>query len=307
MRAKILFLTTHSEYRQSLRFIQQALSELAIAFSHSFVMREMSLKEDLSDGDLLQAIKEHDAVMLAGTVDGEKRIARLINCHSKYSMLNQLDALDSLSRLKASHLPKADLVWPMDETTPINKTAVTACALSKKQGKPLVLLETDATRAWSEPLNRAVMYAALPTPEVRALEELIQGLLHASQYTPLVLCAKSEARLLTYLLLYIGGTEQLAFEEMLSDTLAVQYVQPQAQKKEVPLFAGLYATVKLVRDSLKLEREADCLETVVTNVLQSGWRTPEFGIGEKTISSDEVLELMTQQIQLAGELFERLG
>ena len=307
MRAKILFLSEKEKYRESLRMAQQALSELAVAFSHSFVMREMSLEADANQQDLLSLMQEQDAVLMAGSKYFSKKIALLLGCFAAVSRINQTDTLKELSRLKEGTLASAELIHPLNDSPSfIGKAAVAACALAKKGGRKLVTVQNDETESWNSVLSKAAMYAALPSPQSFQLDAVLEQLLYNNEYKPLVMSGANEASLIGHLLLYLGGTELLAHMTYLADSRRIQGVSPYSEQPQLPFFSILYATADAVRYSFGLEEEAGCLEAAINNVLASGWRTPEFGLGQKTIAQEEALRLIIQQVQLAGELFERL-
>ena len=58
----------------------------------------------------------------------------------------------------------------------------------------------------------------------------------------------------------------------------------------------------LLRDELKLEMEADCVEAAMRNVLQAGWRSPDIAAaGLPQLGAGSMAELLCQQIEVAGE------
>jgi hypothetical protein len=149
------------------------------------------------------------------------------------------------------------------------------------------------------------MYAALPSPQSYQLDTVLEHLFYNKEHRPLIMSDANNASVIGHLLIFLGGTELLAHMTYLADSLRIQGVSPYSEQPQLPLFSMLYATADAVRYSLGLEEEAGCLETAINNVLASGWRTPEFGIGQKTVAQEEALRLIVQQVQLAGELFER--
>lgn len=75
---------------------------------------------------------------------------------------------------------------------------------------------------------------------------------------------------------------------------------PKEEREPDPLSSAL-AVAKLLRCSLRLQRESACLEAAVTNVIASGWETGEDG----PLSGEGVLKLICEQITVAGELMQR--
>ena len=59
---------------------------------------------------------------------------------------------------------------------------------------------------------------------------------------------------------------------------------------------------RALRDTLKLDREAACMEAAIRNVLQAGWRTPDVARPDaKPLIADQIADLVCQQIEVAGE------
>lgn len=69
-------------------------------------------------------------------------------------------------------------------------------------------------------------------------------------------------------------------------------------------FAAAMAVAKMLRFSLKLFKEAACLEAAISNVVVGGWET---GADGAPLSGQEVVELIGQQIAVAGEMMNRVG
>lgn len=307
MRAKFLFLADQDRFREDMRLAQAALSELALAFSHSFLMREKTVSSQESVQDALQLARDQDALILAGSSQFVQEFAEKLGAFAGLVQLNQVD-VDGLSRLKAGAVPSATLVWPLhEEGAEPMKTAVQACALAKRQQRQLAFISNQQSAGWQAAINKAALYAALPTPEELSLDEALARLLYTPGEAPLLMVTSRDAAFIRHLLTYLGGTEQLLHDTYLREDTQIQAVLPFGQQKELPFFSMLYAAADALRQVPNLKREADCLQTAISNVLASGWRTAELGIGEKTISREQAIDLVGQQVQLAGALHERLG
>lgn len=309
MRAKILFLSQNEKYREDTRLAQQALSELALAFSHSFVMREMELTKDLTAVQAMQAVQDQDAVILSGDREILEDAAWKLGVYAAAVRTTPV-ILPELSRLKSGVSLSALLLTPLKANQAgLNKTAVLACALAKQSASELIYIPGDSEESsWQNELNRAAMYAAMPAPVSDSADGVLSRFLYNNQNNLAIVAPRNEERILRNLLIYLSGTERLTHQNFYAENRTIQAVCPVQPGSRLPLFSMLFATADAVRYALKLEREADCLMTVISNVLSSGWRTSEFpDAGDKLIGEEEVLHLIAQQIQLAGELFDRLG
>lgn len=304
MRAKFLLLFEQPSYREGLRWVQDLLSELAVAFSHSFLMREDSLESRQQELPLLA--QEHEVILLAGSTPAAEACADALDCHSGFTSFSVGEATLELSRLKDGHMPVADLFWPLKEDqTSSNRLAVAVSSHAKKTGRPVILCQEEDGGGWGEAFNKAAMYAALPAPIPMTFEEALEAVLFQQDSPGIVVASAQQAALLRSVLSFLSGSENLRYTAYLAEKLRLYQVTPAPGEKGLPLFSLLYAAADALRNMLQLDREADCLKTAIDNVLQTGWRTPEFGLLPKTISHDEAVRLMVEQVQLAGELMER--
>ena len=65
----------------------------------------------------------------------------------------------------------------------------------------------------------------------------------------------------------------------------------------------ILACAMLLRYSLGLDKEADCVEAACRNVIAAGWRTQDMAEpGKPAIGCQGLGELICQQIELAGEI-----
>lgn len=308
MRAKILFLSQNGKYREDTRLAQQALSELALAFSHSFMMREMELAEEMTAVQVMQAVQDQDAVILSGDRDALQDAAWKLGVYATAVRTRPI-GLSELSRLKSGASPSALLMTPISESaSALNKAAVLACSLAKQSRAELFYIPGEPKDIWQNELNKAAMYAALPAPVSDSADGMLSRLLYDDKRNPAIIAPNEEERFLKNLLVFLSGTEHLIHQNFYAENRIYQAVSPVQPDSKLPLFSMLFATADTVRYALKLEREADCLLTAISNVLSSGWRTKEFpDAGDQQIGEEEVLELIARQVQLAGELYERLG
>ena len=70
---------------------------------------------------------------------------------------------------------------------------------------------------------------------------------------------------------------------------------------------AIAGVASLLRYSLRLTQEADCVSSAVRNVLDAGWRTPDMTSMGDGVSCYKMLQLISDQINLAGELLQQHG
>ena len=67
------------------------------------------------------------------------------------------------------------------------------------------------------------------------------------------------------------------------------------------------AVASMLRHSLGLEQEADCVVSALKNTLDAGWRTPDMTSMGDGVNCYKMLQLVSDQINLAGELLQQRG
>jgi hypothetical protein len=303
MRAKILMLAGEAGFRENLRAAEQILSDVAVAFGHSLVMRG-AVARDLTEDDIHASVLEYDAILAVGSRAGIGNLASKMNCIYGLRQYKTLVGLLDISRLKDGCQPVGALVWPLlDTDAGLNIAAVAAAALAKEAHSRFLLLPPqDGESAWITAASKAAMYAALEAPPSLSPEAVLEELLSHLEENLVILTNGHDAGLTDSLLCYLGGLGGLTYTMYAGDKRRFFAVSPETGKPG--LFASLYAAAAMLEKNLKLTREAECLKTALDNVLASGWRAREMGTFEKTLPDEDILRLVSEQIALAGELFE---
>ena len=70
---------------------------------------------------------------------------------------------------------------------------------------------------------------------------------------------------------------------------------------------AISSVASLLRYSLKLEQEADCVASAIKNVMDAGWRTADMTSMGDGVSCYKMQQLISDQINLAGELLQQHG
>ncbi len=307
MRAKIMMLAEKERFREDLKISQQTLTAVAVAFGQSLAMKEAVFGRD-SMKNAADEARDCDAVIALGDMEALERMAHEMGCYAAENRFDHPGDLGTLSRLKISRPRQASFIRPLTPSeTHLTRAAAAACAGAKETGGRLVIIPPDdAASAWKNIASKAAMFSALQMPRAATLEEAVSLILSEGEEQTVFLCSSRAARVLNKISCYLDGLEALAYTAFLSETKTLYAVPSLKEGGGIGLFAALYATADLLRRGLRLRQEGDCLNTAVDNVLASGWRTAEIGLNGKTVSSDEILRLVSEQVALAGELFERL-
>lgn len=303
VRARILFLSSASEQREALRLAQEALSSVAIAFGHSFIMREALFEHP----DLASTLPEHHACVFSGSREHAQALASMMNCSHGYSVLNERWPED-LFRIRYGHAPEALIAWPLQQNQPSYATAAMDF-LTKVKGSELgdkaIQIAEDGGKAYLEALNKAALFNALPPVQAMALDQAMDTLLNVPNQRLAIFADLHEAGLLSRLIAYLGGYESAVFETFNSPLNSLQFCPLLPGRQKPGLFSMLLAMCDLLANSLNLENEAECLSSAIHNVLNSGWRSQDLPGITSYLSDGEIMDLIDRQVSLAGELLQR--
>jgi len=108
----------------------------------------------------------------------------------------------------------------------------------------------------------------------------------------------------------LHGAPMLLFDQCPGKTVSVyEPLIPEKVKPgdELNPLGAISAVASMLRDSLGLSQEADCVSSAVKNILDAGWRTPDMTDMGDGISSYKMQQLISDQINLAGELLQQHG
>ena len=136
--------------------------------------------------------------------------------------------------------------------------------------------------------------------------EAITALIASPERMGLALCPPYAGGMLnaagTALCAYPAVIHDMAFDEEIG--VYAPFTLPENDAPQP--FAAALALAKLLRFSLHLQREAGCLEAAVNNVLTAHSRVPRNG-GEPAPDPEKSLDMICEQIAVAGELMQRAG
>ena len=145
-----------------------------------------------------------------------------------------------------------------------------------------------------------------PLPAPKAIEKLI---LSPADVGVLVAPAYAGEMFVT-LATSLHGAPMLLFDACIGYQNAVyEPVIPAGFRAgdDVNPLGTISAVAQMLRYSLHLEQEADCVDSAVKNILDAGWRTPDMTSMGDGISTYKMQQLISEQINLAGELLQGGG
>lgn len=296
MRAKILMLSDSVKSKALLRTPQQALNDMAVAFGHSFIMKDQPLDNgnlDLEDyqGTLVAASEE----VLLGVFDAKIRV----------STLALPGGLTEFSLLKTPSFPVISVVTPVDQDLETaSKAALTALQKAGETGEMVWAVKSGSKiDLIGEAIQRVASPYAFTVPEAVSLAQVIYKPMQFPDRQHIFLADHASADILLGLfhgLAVVGLCHTIYYDDN------YQVYRPGGVPGLAPrLFDALYATVAMLEEGLRLKKEAGCLQASVDNVLASGWRARDMDIVGEMAGDDQISELIGEQIELAGSLMQR--
>ena len=298
MRAKILMLSDSIKSKALLRVPQQALSDIAVAFGHSFVMKDQAL-----DGQAFNMEEgEYQAIIAAVS---EEALLTGFDARWKASTLKLPGGLSDFSLLRIPYFPTITLVSSMKAS--LDSAVPAAGAALKLSGETGAMAWTVASRETPGLLDQAVAKAASPyalsASESLPLEAVIGKPLQFPDRHHIFLADRTSAALLMSIFRGLSGA---GLSHSVYDNGVTRVHVPGGAAGFVPgIFDALYATVTALDESLLLKKEAGCLQASVDNVLASGWRARDMEIAGESAGDEQIASLIGEQIELAGSLMQR--
>lgn len=309
MRAKIMLLSASERDESNLLYAERILTEISVAFGHTFLLLRDKIGEKAraAHGESLTektiaACQDCQAVFVSdGTGEGLSELYDALDLPIVFRSLSVPECL--CGRAEAPVSLYVGTVLSLDEDT-LRRAMRVSFLLAQDSEMRLCHVSPSGSSqdSWTaaarvqEALFPAVSAVKLSAPE--AVTEMIlspqrMGLLLCPPYAGSVLLAAGTA-----LCAHPNVMHDMALEEEGAGVYSA--LLPKDGAEPVPLSAAL-ASAKLLRCSLRLQREAACLEAAVKNVISSGWENGN----ESPISGEGVLKLICEQITVAGELMQR--
>ena len=293
----------------NLQYAEKILTDISAAFNHTFLLYRERIGE-----------KSRAA---CGESLTDKAIAACQDCQAVFvcdgrcgGIAELYDALDLPLSLRSLSVPEClcgrnevpvslyiGTVLSLDEET--LRRAMRASFLIAHDAD-MRLCHVTPTGASQESWEAAVRVQEAQFPAVSALKltapEAVTELILSPQRMGLLLCPPYAGSVLLAAGTALCAHPAVAHDMALDDEgMGVYAALPRVDgRKSDPLSAAL-AVAKLLRFSLRLQRESACLEAAVKNVVSSGW---ESGDGS-AVSGEGVMKLICEQITVAGELMQR--
>lgn len=283
MRARFYTIPFNHQATKLSAFLEQSLSEIAIAFGHSFIIKNIALD------DAPTLLREESAlVLLLGDEKELDEAAQTLQMFAAECFISHSDR--DVSLLKTDELFQGSVL------SPLNAMQATLAALKG------YLQASQKTLSSETPLI---------TCEDGCVSTMLQMLQHPSKMGRLI-SDYHAGQIIQKTALLLSGGACYNFKTLLGNHGTVFTVTvPNAPNdpQSVSPFGMYYAVAHALQKELRLEQEANCLLSAVNNVLSATWRTRDCLTSDeqKMATTEQIGTLINEQISLVGELINHMS
>lgn len=297
MRAKIMLLTANKRDEETAAWAEQVLIDLSAAFDHSFSLMRGKIGEGLTD-ETVEACQQCQAVFACDA--GAEGVQDLYDALDLPLQIRCFSVPESLcGRHEAPVSMYVGTVLSLDEET-VRRAMRAAFWFSQEQECRLCVIPPNgASKAEWEAAAR-VQEASQPQASSVTLSapDAVAQMISAPERMGLALCPPYAGSILLSAGMALCSHPEIVHDAAFDEGCGV-YAPYLVPEDETPLpFSSALAVAKLLRYSLRLPREAACVEAAVNNVLSSR---------DGDMDAKRALELICEQISVAGELMQRSG
>ncbi len=316
MRLKVMIFSGSEEAETLSVHLQQILTDLAVAFGHSFLLAEDKISS-LSTRDYgspmteeaIEAALECSGVLcITPDQSGLAELAEGLECLLRCHVYALPEGLSDKSLLKSSKLPRGILACPISaEERALKSAADHIFSLAKEIGMPLTEIPYPGKRFehWEQAAISAAARYYLNQRRVSNTSSFIRELVLNPDSMGVLWAAPASCRAVHALASSLSGLESFVYDSFWDNHGPKLYAVQIEQGSGAGLnpFGILYAAVDMLRYRLGLDREADFLKTCCNNVLDAGWRTADIAEDNSMhVSFEAVFRLISEQIDLAASM-----
>lgn len=311
MRAKIMLLSSSAQDEINAAYAEKILVDLSAAFDHTFSMRQEKIGE--------KSLAANGESLTDKAVDACLECQAVFVCNAGAEGVQELyDALNLPMLVRSFCVPEVlcgrhekpvnlyvGSVFSMDEDT-LRQAIHSAFSLAQEMDIRLChCAPTGKSQAeWTAAVR--VQETAFPQVSADALSapEAIRSMIAFPERVGMLLCPPYAGSIMLSAGTALSTHPNIIHDFAFDDTIGVYAPVLPADQDDISPFAAALSVAKMLRCSLHLSKEAACLEAALSNVIVGGWETKEDG---GALSGMDVVELIGEQIAMAGELMNRSG
>ncbi len=309
MQAKIMLLPSSSKGKTLCSYAEELFLEISASFGHSLNTIREKIGEDsirLFDVPLTQetadACKKCNAVFLADSdCPGSRDLYQTLSVPLR---IRSFCIPDSLA---TSSAPKRHMYFchatALDQDT-VFAAVRQALQLAADQDVAFCHVSPTGNHRFAWEANIKENLKRYPTLSWTALSapDAIRRIIEAPWNVGVMLCPPYAGSILESCATTLFPYPGLQYDWGVNDTLGIFAPRLTCDASGMPEpFAVAYAVARMLRTTLRMNREAACLEAAVNNVLISGWRTPGMASEGQTTDGNHIIQLICEQLAVAGE------
>ena len=306
MRGKIVLLYESERGKALCDAASYALTQIAVAFGHTLSMplrrcdRSKEVTDDIAD------LCDGALCILAGesSLQCLPALAAEIGCLCRERELRYTHLIENRALMGAAGPLNAILVQALSSSEDsLRAAAVQAYSVSARDSLPITQVPPSGKLAegWKKAMERADTITAPFHARETALQQVVPDMVYRPSRMGVILCPPYAGGILAEAAAALCGGAGMCYDAYLGGECGI-FAPLHQENDDVNPFGMLRVLYRMLHDTLKLEREAACVEAAIRNVLQAGWRTNDIARADvKPLIADQIIDLICQQIEVAGE------
>lgn len=305
MRAKIVLLYETETGKKICNAASRVLAQTAVAFGHtiSLPVRQCAHSEGVSD-ELLDFCGDADAVLACESgMSCLPELASELMCAVRVRDLRYASLIENRSLTGRDYPLNCVIVQALEnETAALELAAKRAFEISAQEHLQIDQVPPSGklAQAWQTAIGNADSLSAPYHARELALPSAVPEMIYRTSRFGVIVCPPYAGGILAEASAALSGAPGMCYDEYAGGECAL-YAPLRDTDDAADPFGMLRAICHLLKHTLKLEKEAGCLEAAISNVLQAGWRTSDILSPDTQLTDIEgAAELICGQIELAG-------
>lgn len=315
MQAKIMLLPANSKGKTLCSYAEELFLEVSASFGHSLNTFREKIGEDsirMFDTPLTQetlnACTQCQAVFLADAdCDGSRLLYQGLGIPLRIRCFSIPDCISD------RHLPPQ--VFLMGQSTTLEPDIIFAAARQACQtaaGMEIPFCHTapsgNSRFQWDAHIKETLKKHAALSWSTLSAPEAIRRIIETPRQIGFMLCPPYSGSILESAATSLFPLPGLQYDWGIGEHIGVYAPRLSMDKRDMPEpFGAAFAVAAMLRHSLRLQREAACLEAAIHNVLSSGWRSPGMVSPGQETDGAHIIQLICEQLAVAGEFVSKGG
>lgn len=315
MQAKIMLLPANSKGKTLCSYAEELFLEISASFGHSLnTFREKIGEDSVRMFDIpltqetLESCKRCQAVFLA---DADCEGSRIL--YQGLGISLRIRSFVIPDCVSDRHLPAQAFLMgqatSLDSDT-IFSAARQACLTASGMEIPFCHISPtgNSRYQWEAHIRETLKkYPSLSWSSLTA-PDAIRRIIETPRQLGFMLCPPYAGSILESAATSLFPLPGLQYDWGTCEQIGVYAPRLSLDDRDIPEpFGAAFAIAAMLRHSLRLQREAACLEAAIHNVLSSGWRTAGMVSPGQVTDGSHIIQLICEQLAVAGEFVSKGG